>query len=640
MKLSFAATILLFLLSSVHGTPTSTPVSTPDPKTKKAGVDKDDITQGTFGMKPPTPSTSAADAGSHKNTTRDDDTSYAQSRKDLPYFNGNEGSPRFKHDNSVIAKVTRIFQSITQEEADNSQSNHILGMIDRLPLDDINKDIVGDILEWFPPHEIIPIVLEGFDVCTRTANDIAQLVARSKVVHVSTIDTEGTTYEKDVTAKVSTWKSVNLTMQANTANYLVDSVEMVSMAVKKINDLGLGDDDYYTGSYIGESSTQTTAGRDEQEYPDILYEVARALDVPVQVRKVSDVIPFNVIQSLFQEAFHATLLQQATTLSRRGNNNRGGECRLLLWSGEGFNSVRTGERAQNEFSSGGYNLLDFFKRNYKCNGMVPVLDAKGNVCDEFKNAIFRVGADQRSNVISFFKSRENSIRRYIADDDLRGKTKKQVIKDQNVNLTIEYGFQYFGYIVGKKNYEDGRGFFNPNWAMDILERHPYVKDRDDNDPTPETAFALFTELRVYNKHRPTIIDLSRDENTENWQDVNGVNVFCIGRDAVGEQLYDYIKSLVKFVGTKDWRVNMDVIKKLRLDKWEKARRARDGAKAAPTIQARQQLFALPTNVQMTNNNGMVDLFSVAASNQLAIQRAREARDDEKKNLKKKRKSKK
>jgi len=650
MKLSFAAAFLSFILSPVCGTPTSTPVSTPDPKTK---VGMDGVTQAMFGLQPPTPcgkGASTAVGGSHKNDTRNDDgnftdsstpdksdandTSYVQN--DLPYFNGNKGSPGFKHDDSVIAKVTRIFQSITQEDAYKRRSNHILGMIDRLPLNDINEDIIRKILEWFPPHEITPIVAEGFDVCTRTANDIAQLVAGSEEVHINTIDTEGTTYEKDVTAKVSTWKSVDVTMQANTANYLVDSVEMVSKAVKKINDLGLGDGDWYTGSYIGEASTQTTAGRDEDRYPDSLYEVARALGVDVQVRKVSDVTPFNVRQSLFQEAFHATLLQQATTLTRQGNH-RGGECRLLLWNGEGFNSVRAGERDHKEFSSGGYSLLDFFYRNYNRNGKISVIDIEGNVCDGFENAIC-ISPDQRSIVIGFFKDHESRIRRYIVDDYLRGKTKKDVIKNQNVDLTIEYGFQYFGYIVGKKNYELGRGFFNPNWAIEILKRHPYVTDRHGKAPTADTAFALCTELRVFNKHRPTIIDLSEDKKTKNWQDVNGEDVFCIGHDTGGKQLYDYIKSLVKFVGTKDgtkdWRVNMDVIKKLRLDKWEDARRARDGAKAATTIQARKQSFARPTNIQMVDNNGM-DHDGVATAGLEALKRSRASRDEKKNDDKKK-----
>lgn len=452
--------------------------STPDPKTKKARVGMDVVAPAMSRGE----GASAAVTGSHKNTMRNDDgnftdastpaksdendTSYVQN--DLPYFNGNEGSPGFEHDDDIIVKVTDILKSITSTGAAKYQSNHINGMIRLFPLNDINIGKVRKILSWFPPKEIIPIVAKGFDVCTRTDKDIEQLVDGSKVAHAGTINTEGTTYEKDVSAKVLTWKSVNDSMQGNRDNYLVDSVAMVHEAVKKINDLGLGDNECYTGSYIGESSTQTTAGRDKREYPDILYEVGIALDVPVRVRKVSDVIPFNVKQSLFQEAFHATLLQQATTLTRQ-DNGRGGECRLLLWFGEGFNSVRTGERDQSVFSSDGYSLLDFFQRNYGCNGKIPVLDADGEVCDGFNNAIFKGGVDQRSNVLSYFERNKSSIRNYIADDNLRGKTKREVIKNANVDLTIEYGYQYFGYIVGKKNYELGRGIFSREYIQKYQE---------------------------------------------------------------------------------------------------------------------------------------------------------------------------
>ena len=248
---------------------------------------------------------------------------------------------------------------------------------------------------------------------------------------------------------------------------------------------------------------------------------------------------------------------------------------------------------------------------------------------EYKR-LYKIDIDPRKAISLLFDKGQHPLQNWAVF-----KLESMGMKGIDAKYSLSHLFGYY-WKIGKSSLQED--------AMKVLSNHTYVKDIKGKAPTSENAVALYTQLRAHIKHKQSIIYLSGDEKTKNWRVVKTADnkdkkVFCIGYAEGGKGLYDYINLLVKFVDTNDWRMKLDEIKKLNLDMWQVAQVAKMKEKAAHIIQSRQRSISRPTNVQMVDNNGM-DHDGVATVGLEALKRAREARDDGKKNDDKKKNKKK
>lgn len=208
-------------------------------------------------------------------------------------YDGHSPRAGFVHEESDVTKIVDVLLSLDRNHVSlTSPNHHVHGMTtDKLPLLSINKNNaeevnrlkynIREILKDFSPSSIKLVTgNDEFDINKITKDDVIQQV-QGAAVHDHTLEIEGAQYIKFLSLPGREWKSLIVKMKKSTRNYSDGSISFVEKVVGTIDDLDLDDGEWYTTPYVGETSAQTLAGRDEGQYPPEMYEIAEAAETDV-----------------------------------------------------------------------------------------------------------------------------------------------------------------------------------------------------------------------------------------------------------------------------------------------------------------------------------------------------------------------
>jgi len=367
----------------------------------------------------------------------------------------------FTHSNVNIDLVLSLLQSMKGDNM-SAINHHANGLVPSLQ--SINRPTLVSGLSGFATESINFLLQDKFDI-----NLIPQdkAIALQKLLHEGefkgTLDDISCSYLKIYSMLVSEWKSAKEEIDKNRNDYSEDLKTMVTNVNEKINALDLEDDHWYSFVYIGESAYQSFKERAiDGGYPGFMYELAELFsDREVIEIKISSSIACDDNASLFNESLFAVLLMQATNNTRRQNNHGDVKCHLILYKGDSGNKVRTGQREHfcSKFTSSGYCIVELLRRNFKSNGGVEVFG------DGFvpENLVRGTTSQMVNCFISYTKSNDEQIRAYIANDELREKNGRLVIKDPDHKLTLADAGHHFCHRVGCAAVEKCRGIFSDEY---------------------------------------------------------------------------------------------------------------------------------------------------------------------------------
>ena len=240
---------------------------------------------------------------------------------------------------------------------------------------------------------------------------------------------------------------------------------------KKLND-GMKEDwwkptEYYSMPYVGESSRQTFSQRMLNNYPSLYHSFADQSDAQSFVFKVANVDHANAIQSRGQESFLATLLSECTKLTRekKGYGQDYIGCSLLWDDCSAFNIAICGDRIgyAQKIREGGYEISEWLSSH--CWG-------------SYRNMLIMECPSRNVVVLCFVIQHEPKICEYINTHPRESAQSRRVRDNTDApdlprkdrgDITIEDVCRYFGYIVGSKMTEEGRGVHNEEYRLESMK---------------------------------------------------------------------------------------------------------------------------------------------------------------------------
>lgn len=349
---------------------------------------------------------------------------------------------KFTHGQDVINSVCSIYSSVVIDQQNNLYSHHAEGLPTELlgQLQQKDTAVAKDLMSSILPAAINLPLTEGYKSNLTTSKQIATLEEASREHFGGTYGDVGGAYIKFLCMTVGKWKEVHSSMDKAGCEYRVLSRNIIKNIIRH----GIYEDDSaeFTMSYTGEYHAQSFEKRMSQKYPPKMYAFAKAGNVEIVEIKIAATAPFDCVGSLNVEAFVAALYQQATINSFEAGGDFNGYT-MQSKEGESFNSVIGGHRPF-FLDTSGQGLCDFFRRVYNRHGNEPV--------DEYVDPYYG----------------HITLRKFVND-------KTEVIRDYNKlsaddPILIMHAAKGFGHIVGTRNVELGRGWFNKERIEEMMEK--------------------------------------------------------------------------------------------------------------------------------------------------------------------------